>query len=113
METIRAGFVGFGEVNSPREIIEEKCSAARKRLEQAGLEIVAGPPVSDDPEGNDAKAAIELLEGKALDVLIACIAGWIPAHTVVQVADRLRHIPMVLWGLSGYTRGGRLITTAD
>ena len=31
---LRAGFVGFGEINTPRDIIERKCRAARARLER-------------------------------------------------------------------------------
>jgi len=48
---IRAGFVGFGEVNTPRAIIERKCRAACQQLEAQGLEIVRTDPVSDDPAG--------------------------------------------------------------
>ena len=41
MDKIRAGFVGFGEVNTPREIIERKCAEARRLLEAEGLELVS------------------------------------------------------------------------
>ncbi len=52
MPKIHAGFVGFGEVNTPREIIERKCREARKCLEKLGIESIATAPVSDDPATN-------------------------------------------------------------
>ncbi len=51
MRNIRAGFVGFGEVNTPREIIRRKCDEARRLLEAEGVELVWTEPVSDDPAG--------------------------------------------------------------
>ena len=47
------GFVGFGEVNTPREIIERKCESAIATLEGLDLSLVVTPPVSDDPAGNE------------------------------------------------------------
>jgi L-fucose isomerase-like protein len=32
---------------------------------------------------------------------------------VINVISEFHHKPMILWGLTGYTEGGRLITTAD
>lgn len=110
---IKVSFVGFGEVNSPRDLIERKCAEARKALEDRGLELVATAPVSDDPEGRDeARARAELAAGD-FDLLVACVAGWIPSHTVIDVISDFRHKPIVLWGLTGYSEGGRWITTAD
>jgi L-fucose isomerase-like protein len=113
MKTIVAGFVGFGEVNTPREIIERKCQAARTTL--AGLEIalVETAPVSDDSSGTDVQRAVRELSAKRFDVLVVCIAGWIPSHAVISVISEFKHLPMILWGLAGYYEGNRLITTAD
>lgn len=108
-----AGFVGFGEVNTPREIIERKCDQARQALQAAGLELVTTAPVSDDPAGADVARAVAELSRGDFDALILCVAGWIPSHAVIAVADAFRHKPMVLWGLTGWTEGGRFITTAD
>ena len=102
MNNIKAGFVGFGEVNSPRDVIEKKCREAGQLLEGAGLELIATQPVSDDAKGEDASRAISDLAHKDFDVLVLCIAGWIPSQTVIRVADHFRHKPMVLWGLAGF-----------
>ena len=48
---IRAGFVGFGEVNTPREFIDGRCRTAADELKKRGVELVETAPVSDDPEG--------------------------------------------------------------
>ena len=114
MSTLRAGFVGFGEVNSPRELIEQKVAEAAKRLTDAGVELITTPAVSDDPDGVDVKRAIADLEKGKFPVLVLCLAGWIPTHAVMSIIREYSHLPMVLWGLTGYYNAdGRLVTTAD
>jgi len=77
---IKAGFVGFGEVNSPQELIEEKVRTARKALEEQGIELVSTGPVTDDPERRDEARAIEDLSREDFDFLVVCVAGWIPSQ---------------------------------
>jgi L-fucose isomerase-like protein len=110
---IHAGFVGFGEVNTPREIIERKCRHARQLLENQGINLVWTEPVSDDPAGKDVERAAAELAKSDFDLLVVCLAGWIPSHAVIRLIDRFRHKPMLLWGLSGWKEGKRLVTTAD
>ena len=110
---MRAAFVGFGEVNTPAEIILKKCRDAEAGLKAEGLDLVSVYPVTDDYEEKDIKKAVAALENEAFDVLILCIAGWIPTHAVVKVTEHFRHKPMVLWGLCGWMEGDRLVTTAD
>ena len=110
---VKAAFVGFGEVNTPAEIILKKCQDAENALKQEGLDLLSVYPVTDDYEEKDIKKAIEALENKSFDVLVVCIAGWIPTHAVVKVTEHFRNKPMVLWGLCGWTEGDRLVTTAD
>ncbi|MBM4079916.1 MAG: hypothetical protein FJ278_09470, partial [Planctomycetes bacterium] len=85
MRKIKAGFVGFGEVNTPREIIVRKCGEARKLLEEQGIELVATEPVSDDPQGRDVARAKAELAREDFDLLIVCLAGWIPSYAVISV----------------------------
>ena len=110
---IKAAFVGFGEVNTPKEIIVNKCHDAAENLKKEGLDLIEVYPVTDDYEEKDIKKAVDALKGKEFDVLVVCIAGWIPTHAVVKVTEHFRHIPMVLWGLCGWVEGDRLVTTAD
>ena len=109
----KAAFVGFGEVNTPIDIIIRKCEAAAKGLEAEGLTLETVYPVTDDYEEKDIKRAVEALKGKEFDCLVVCIAGWIPTHAVVKVTEHFREKPMVLWGLCGWMEDGRLVTTAD
>jgi L-fucose isomerase-like protein len=113
MRPIRAAFVGFGEVNTPREFIDKRCEEARKLVEHAGVEIVSAGPVSDDPEGKEVRRAVSALSGKDFDFIIFCVAGWIPSHAVISVAQEFSAMPMLLWGLCGWKRGDVLVTTAD
>ena len=110
---VKAAFVGFGEVNTPKEIIINKCAAAEAALKAEGMDLVSVFPVTDDYEEKDIKACIEALRGKEFDCLVVCIAGWIPTHAVVKVTEHFREKPMVLWGLCGWKEGDRLVTTAD
>ena len=109
----KIAFVGFGEVNTPAEIIIKKCSDAEKALKKEGLDLISVFPVTDDYEEKDIKKAVSALEGKDFDALVVCIAGWIPTHAVVKVTEHFRNKPMVLWGLCGWIEGDRLVTTAD
>ena len=110
---VKAAFVGFGEVNTPVDIIIRKCEAAEAALKKEGMELISVYPISDDYEEKDVKKAVAALENQSFDVLVLCIAGWIPTHAVVKIAEHFRHKPMVLWGLCGWIEGDRLVTTAD
>ncbi|MDD3927250.1 MAG: hypothetical protein PHT33_11400, partial [bacterium] len=70
-------------------------------------------PVSDDPVGREVERARLDLAGQEFDLLIICIAGWIPSHTVMRLIDDWSHKPMLLWGLRGWRDGDRFVTTAD
>ncbi len=109
----KVGFVGFGEVNTPIDIIIKKCKAAAEGLEKEGLDLVKVFPVTDDYEEKDINKAIEVLKSEEFDSLVVCIAGWIPTHAVVKITEHFRHLPIVLWGLCGWYEGDRLVTTAD
>lgn len=111
---IRAGFVGFGEINTPREFIDKRCADASALLEQQGVELVKTAPVSDDPEGvHVARAVRDLQAGGDFDLLVICVAGWIPTWAVISVIEPFKHKPMIVWGLTGWQEGDRFVTTAD
>ena len=110
----KVAFVGFGEVNTPIDIIIRKCEKAAAELEAQGLDLIKVYPITDDYEEKDVKKAVSALAGQDFDCLVVCIAGWIPTHAVVKVTEHFRHKPMVLWGLCGWIEDdGRLVTTAD
>ena len=110
---VKAAFVGFGEVNTPADIILKKVQEAEAGLKKEGLDLLSVYPVTDDYEEKDIKKAVDALKNQEFDVLICCIAGWIPTHAVVKVTEHFREKPMVLWGLCGWMEGDRLVTTAD
>ena len=113
MEKVKTGFVCFGEVNTPREIINSKCKKAKEYLESIGIEIVYTSPVSDDPDSTDVNRALEDLSSEKYDFLTICVAGWIPSHAVISITQEFSNVPILLWGLSGYYKNDTLITTAD
>ena len=109
----KIGFVGFGEVNTPVDVIIRKCTSAAEALKDEGLDLVTVFPVADDYEETQVNAAVAALKKESFDALVVCVAGWIPTHAVVKVTEHFRHLPMVLWGLCGWYEGDRLVTTAD
>lgn len=109
----KIGFVGFGEVNTPVDVIIRKCKAAEAALLAEGLDLVSVYPVADDYEETQVKDAVKRLLAESFDALVVCVAGWIPTHAVVKVTEHFRHLPMVLWGLCGWYEGDRIVTTAD
>ena len=109
----KAAFLGFGEVNTPKELIVNKCSQALDALKNEGIDTVSVFPITDDYEEKDIKYALDTLKNHHFDFMVICIAGWIPTHAVVKITEQYRHVPMVLWGLCGWKEGDRLVTTAD
>ena len=109
----KVAFLGFGEVNTPVDVIVRKCSAAEEALRAEGLDLVSVYPIADDYEEKDVAKALDALESEKFDAVVVCIAGWIPTHAVLKVTEHYRHLPMVLWGLCGWYEGDRLVTTAD
>lgn len=110
----QVGFVCFGEVNTPIERLKLKHNEALKALKTKVKNVVDCGLVIDDPEYKTADAAIAKLKAiDNMDVLVVCVAGWVPTHAVIRVTDVFRHLPMVLWGLAGWYENGHLVTTAD
>ena len=109
----KVAFLGFGEVNTPVDVIVRKCSAAEAALKAEGLDLVSVYPIADDYEEKDVAKAVEALKGQEFDAVVVCIAGWIPTHAVLKVTEHYRHLPMALWGLCGWYEEDRLVTTAD
>jgi len=109
---IKTGFVAFGEINSPQSLVEAKYQEALKEVKSLGFEVFTTGPVSDDPTGKDVKRAVEDLKKTDFDLLIVCITGWIPAHAVISVTSKFKQKPMILWGLAGDIKNGKLVTLA-
>ncbi len=109
----KIAFVGFGEINSPRELIAFKCRQALNEIKSLGADVVTTDVVTDDAEGRDVQRAISDLRAEHFDVLVICLAGWIPSHAVITVASAFKHHPMILWGLAGDTdENGHIVTAA-
>lgn len=110
---IRIGFVGFGEVNTPREFIYKRCDRVAAMLAETGMQVVQTAPVADDAAGEQAARAVAELSQEDFSVLILCVAGWIPTWAVMSVIEPFKHKPMILLGLTGWQDGDRFVTTAD
>ena len=58
----KVAFLGFGEVNTPVDVIVRKCSAAAEALKAEGLDLVSVYPIADDYEEKDVAKAVEALK---------------------------------------------------
>ncbi len=108
----KAAFVGFGEINSPQQLIKDKCLKAREEVESLNIDVITTDHVTDDVKGIDVKRAVKELKKDDFDLLIVCIAGWIPSHAVIAITNEFKHKPMILWGLAGDVENGRVVTAA-
>ncbi len=109
---LTAAFVGFGEVNSPQQLIKSKCLKALEEVKSLGIKIITTDPVTDDPNGVDVRRAIADLQKGDFDLLIICLAGWIPSHAVISITKEFKCKPMILWGLTCDIENGRIVTAA-
>ncbi len=109
---VEAAFVGFGEINSPQQLIKEKCLIAFEEIKSLGFSVITTDHVTDDPEGKDVKRALTDLSNTDFDLLIVCLAGWIPSHAVISITNAFKEKPMILWGLAGDIENGRVVTAA-
>ncbi len=112
MDLGTAAFIGFGEINSPKELIDAKCNQAREEVKSLGIQVVTTDVITDDPEGKDVQRGLRDLSGKDFDFLIICLAGWIPSHAVIAITNQYKDKPMILWGLAGDIENGRIVTAA-
>jgi len=106
LRKIKAGFVGFGNDEYPREVIEKRSLEAKKEVERRGIELIYVGPVTNFEEAARAK---EKLSNEDFDFLIVCVASWIASPIVIAAIKDFFHKPILLWGLGGYTQGGGLI----
>jgi L-fucose isomerase-like protein len=105
-------FVGFGEVNSPQELIKNMSLKAMNEIKSLGIDVISTEHVTDDFDGKDVARALKDLENKDFDSLIICIAGWIPSHAVISITEKFKNKPIILWGLAGKIKDGRVVTPA-
>jgi len=108
----KIAFVGFGEINSPKKLIDAKITEALEQVKSLGFDVLTTETVTDDPGNVDVSRAIADLSGGEFDVLLICLAGWIPSHAVISITSKFKEKPMILWGLCGDMVDGKVVTAA-
>ena len=73
---IKAAFVGFGEINSPRELIDAKCATALEQIRSLGFDVLTTETVTDDPRNVDVQRAIKDLSETEFD---RRMSNWVEA----------------------------------
>ena len=69
----KVAFLGFGEVNTPVDVIVRKCSVAEAALKAEGLDLVSVYPIADDYEEKDVAKAVAALENAKIKNLCSIL----------------------------------------
>lgn len=109
MITVRAGFVGFACSSYPRDVITPMVDKARDAVQAEGLPLLSAGLCSTFAE---ADAAIAQLRSQHMDYIIVCIPSWIETPVVIRVLAEFRHLPILVWGLGGFSKEGSLVSPA-
>ena len=114
MKKARIALVCFGEINTAIERLNLKHDEALSYLQSLNYDVLDGGLVIDDAQYASADKAVSVLQqGGDFSSIVVCVAGWVPTHAVIRVVDNFKHKPMLLWGLSGWKSGNKIITTAE
>ncbi|MGI6440160.1 MAG: L-arabinose isomerase family protein [Sphaerochaetaceae bacterium] len=114
MNKARIALVCFGEINTAIERLNLKHDEALSYLQSLNYDVLDGGLVIDDAKYASADKAVSVLQqGGDFSSIVICVAGWVPTHAVIRVVDNFKHKPMLLWGLSGWKSGNKIITTAE
>lgn len=109
MIAIRAGFVAFASSSYPREVVNPMTEEARTSLHSQDVDFVDAGIVSTYEQ---ADAASRVLKGHEIDYLIVCVPSWVETPIVMRTLMEFRHLPVIVWGLGGFTRDGSLVSPA-
>lgn len=106
---VKAGFISFACASYPREVVGPMAERAKEAVRGQGLDFVDAGLCSTFEE---ADAAIRILKTQPFDYVIACVPSWIETPVVMRVLMEFRHLPVLVWGLGGFTRDGSLVSPA-
>ncbi len=109
MDKIRVGFSAFGYYGYPKDVIAERGHAAAEAVRGLGYEVTETDPMTGV---DDLKKGLAQLAGKEFDVIIACVVAWTETPVIVGILRDYLSLPILLWGLGGYTVNGRLVSPA-
>jgi len=108
-EKLRVGFAPFGFYGYPREVIAARGHAAAEAVRGLGVEVIETQPLTGF---DDVPVGLAELAGKELDAVIACVVAWTETPVIVGLLRDHLHLPILLWGLGGYTVHGQLVSPA-
>jgi L-fucose isomerase-like protein len=108
-EKLRVGFAPFGFYGYPKDVLAARGHEAAEAVRGLGVEVVEAQLLSGF---DDVPVGLAQFAGEELDAVIACVVAWTETPVIVGLLRDYLHLPILLWGLGGYTVDGRLISPA-
>jgi hypothetical protein len=108
-DKLRVGFAPFGFYGYPKDVITARGHEAAEAVRGLGVEVIEAPPLTGF---DDVPAGLAEFAGKELDAVIACVVAWTETPVIVGLLRDHLHLPILLWGLGGYTVDGQLVSPA-
>jgi len=113
MKKLKTSLVGFFAYAYPEKKCKERIDAARKALEDAGVEVNFCGYFSDHNEESQVKVK-ELLDKTAFETtsITLVVSGWCESPPVFRVIANHMHMPILMWSLAAYRTDVGLISPA-
>ena len=108
-DKIRVGFSPFGYYGYPKDVLASRGHAAAEALRELGFEVTETEPMTGF---DDVPRGLAQLAGGSYDAIVACVVAWTETPVIVGILRDYLHLPILLWGLGGYTVNGRLVSPA-
>ena len=107
MERVDIGFVGFAFEGYPHDLMLKRIIDAKEALISSDFSVV-----SYDKSvlfSKDVSPAIEALKEKEFDCLVICVSSWNETPNMVAVIKEFSNVPLLVWGLGGYTENKKIL----
>jgi L-fucose isomerase-like protein len=108
-EKFRVGFTPFGFYGYPKDVLAARAHETAEAVRGLGVEVIEAQLLTGF---DDVPLALAQFARKELDAIIACVVAWTETPVIVGLLRDYLHLPILLWGLGGYTVDGRLVSPA-
>jgi L-fucose isomerase-like protein len=102
-------FTPFGFYGYPKDVLAARAHETAEAVRGLGVEVIEAQLLTGF---DDVPLALAQFAGKELDAIIACVVAWTETPVIVGLLRDYLHLPILLWGLGGYTVDGRLVSPA-
>ena len=112
VEKVRVGLVHLGFFAYPKDYLEKRSQECREILEKNGFEVKFSRLVIGKEA---AEQCVPELQKVDMELLVLNFVSWTNSPPVVHLAQNLKHLPILIWGIGGRTNptSGSLVSPAS